>query len=465
MDLIQRTVSGTIKRADGSVWAGAQLAFSPVNSANDDTLDFIVPNATVNVQTDSAGVFTLDLYTVTGSFQNYYVRLPQGELIEFTLQGDAATAVDLADLLAIAASAQEIVIRHASTTVIGGIRVDGVTIEIDGDGIISVVGSGGVTDHGDLTGLADDDHGQYLTQGRGDARYYTEAESDVLLALKQPIDADLTTIAALAPADDAVLQRKAGAWTGRTPAQLKTDLNLLPPDMTLFGLPQLSDIEIVPVFMNLAAGDNDFYTVPADKKAMAGQVHVRNNAGGTLSRFLKAKIAGVYHRISNGGTLAVNTSTITGSPHVFNAGEIFAITYGSINMAAQSGIWLFPDTHPLKTLRINSLDLTQQVLYTVPAGKKAFILNSTSPATFAGSPFIQAINDAGVNHTLTFWHVPSGGIIENATKIHTTAAIANAGGALVPVPIALFEGDQIVVQSSDATAGCSVWLTVFEIAV
>lgn len=32
-------------------------------------------------------------------------------------------------------------------------------------------GTGGVSDHGDLTGLADDDHPQYLTQPRGDARY------------------------------------------------------------------------------------------------------------------------------------------------------------------------------------------------------------------------------------------------------------------------------------------------------
>ncbi|WP_212718910.1 hypothetical protein, partial [Blastococcus sp. CCUG 61487] len=32
-------------------------------------------------------------------------------------------------------------------------------------------GEGGVSDHGALTGLADDDHPQYLTQGRGDARY------------------------------------------------------------------------------------------------------------------------------------------------------------------------------------------------------------------------------------------------------------------------------------------------------
>ena len=53
-------------------------------------------------------------------------------------------------------------------------------------------GSGGVTDHGALTGLADDDHAQYHNDARGDARYsllahnhdsvyYTESEIDALL--------------------------------------------------------------------------------------------------------------------------------------------------------------------------------------------------------------------------------------------------------------------------------------------
>jgi hypothetical protein len=40
----------------------------------------------------------------------------------------------------------------------------------------------------------------------------------------QPLDADLTAIAALTPTNDDVLQRKAGAWVNRTIAQLITDL-------------------------------------------------------------------------------------------------------------------------------------------------------------------------------------------------------------------------------------------------
>lgn len=42
----------------------------------------------------------------------------------------------------------------------------------------------------------------------------------------QPLDSDLTTIAALTPTDDDFLQRKAGGWTNRTIAQVKTDLGL-----------------------------------------------------------------------------------------------------------------------------------------------------------------------------------------------------------------------------------------------
>jgi hypothetical protein len=39
-------------------------------------------------------------------------------------------------------------------------------------------GSGGATAHAELSGLANDDHPQYLTQARGDARYDTTAEVD-----------------------------------------------------------------------------------------------------------------------------------------------------------------------------------------------------------------------------------------------------------------------------------------------
>ena len=43
---------------------------------------------------------------------------------------------------------------------------------------------------------------------------------------KQAVDADLTAIANLAPANDDLIQRKGGAWTNRTLRQVKADLSL-----------------------------------------------------------------------------------------------------------------------------------------------------------------------------------------------------------------------------------------------
>jgi hypothetical protein len=57
----------------------------------------------------------------------------------------------------------------------------------------------------------------------------------------QTLDSDLTAIAGLSPTDNDVLQRKSGAWTNRTPAQLKTDLSLAKADVGLGNADNTSD--------------------------------------------------------------------------------------------------------------------------------------------------------------------------------------------------------------------------------
>lgn len=64
-----------------------------------------------------------------------------------------------------------------------------------------------------------------------------------LLNDKQPIDVDLTDISALNPNDNDILQRKAGAWTNRTPAQLKSDLALSKGDVGLGNVDNTSDVD------------------------------------------------------------------------------------------------------------------------------------------------------------------------------------------------------------------------------
>ena len=58
---------------------------------------------------------------------------------------------------------------------------------------------------------------------------------------KQALDSDLTAIAAIAPSNDDVIQRKSGAWTNRTMAQVKTDLALTKSDVGLSNVDNTAD--------------------------------------------------------------------------------------------------------------------------------------------------------------------------------------------------------------------------------
>jgi|GEM_PF-3052361 len=83
--------------------------------------------------------------------------------------------------------------------------------------------SAGVSDHGVLTGLGDDDHTQYLNNTRGDARYYTQAAIDTALASKaatshshtasQISDSTATGRSVVTAADAAAARTAIGAGT------------------------------------------------------------------------------------------------------------------------------------------------------------------------------------------------------------------------------------------------------------
>jgi uncharacterized protein (UPF0303 family) len=57
-------------------------------------------------------------------------------------------------------------------------------------------------------------------------------DSTVAASSYQPLDSDLTSIAGITPSNDDIIQRKAGAWTNRSIAQVKTDLSISNVDNT-----------------------------------------------------------------------------------------------------------------------------------------------------------------------------------------------------------------------------------------
>lgn len=134
---------------------------------------------------------------------------------------DGQRVIDLVDIVPVAEPSGGTV-QLVSGRGIASMTVDGTNhliitysdLQTQDAGVIPV----GVTDHGDLSGLADDDHPQYHTNARGDARYaglvhthddryYTIGEVDSALVDK----ADASALAA--KADDSVVVKLTGAQT------------------------------------------------------------------------------------------------------------------------------------------------------------------------------------------------------------------------------------------------------------
>lgn len=77
----------------------------------------------------------------------------------------------------------------------------------------------------------------------GQTRVLTMADRNVDMAnfFDKTVDTNLNAINLLAPSNDDIIQRKAGAWTNRTPAQFKTDLVLVKGDVGLGNVDNTSD--------------------------------------------------------------------------------------------------------------------------------------------------------------------------------------------------------------------------------
>lgn len=121
------------------------------------------------------------------------------------------------------------VVEDTSPQLGGNLDLNGKNIT--GIGNINITGTGAFSDDvtvPDEAYNATDWNASLEVPTKNAVRDYLELLTGTTLpATYQPLDSDLTAIAALAPANDDIVQRKAGAWTNRTMAQLIADLSAL----------------------------------------------------------------------------------------------------------------------------------------------------------------------------------------------------------------------------------------------
>lgn len=119
-------------------------------------------------------------------------------------------------------------------------------------------------------------------------------------ALYQPVDADLTAIAALSPSNDDIIQRKAGAWTNRTMAQLAADI----PVASLSGTKANFDAACSDGNFAYASDLASYQPLDADLTALAGVT----SAADKVPYFTGSGTASVADFSSVGRTLVGQTT-------------------------------------------------------------------------------------------------------------------------------------------------------------
>lgn len=215
----------------------------------------------------------------------------------------------------------------------------------------------------------------------------------------QGLDSDLTAIAAIAPSNDDIIQRKAGAWTNRTPAQLKTDLVLVKADVGLGNLTNLLQLVAANNLSDLAnAGTARTNLGLGTLATQSGTFSGTSSGTNTGDQDLSGLVPNT--RTVNGQALSSNVtvSTITG-----NAGTATALqTARNINGVAFDG--------------------SANITVTAAAG-------TLSGATLASGVTASSLTSFGASPSLTtpLLGTPTSGTLTNCTGLPIASGISGLG--------------------------------------
>lgn len=129
----------------------------------------------------------------------------------------------------------------------------------------------------------------------------------------QAYNAALAAIAALTPSDDDVLQRKSGAWTNRTPAQLAADLSI-------------DSLNLIGTLTTTSGATQALTDIPATYK------------------HLVCVVSGVSHNSGSAASLNVELSSTNGSSYgspnnvTISSGESASVTWYGVVRIYRTGV-------------------------------------------------------------------------------------------------------------------------------
>jgi hypothetical protein len=227
----------------------------------------------------------------------------------------------------------------------------------------------------------------------------------------------------------------------------------------------------VGITLNSIIGNNDLYTVPANRCALITDVICTNPTAGAITYYPQIKIGGNYFPLGesktesaggighNYGMYSINFS----SPIVLNAGESFSIN--AITTAGGSfwtNIVEYDATSKLQRAFISAWSTGNNTLITVPANK-GLVIGSIGFAA-VNNPTVEIhginyVNLSGGTRTLNgIYAVPNAGAPSTQNQIAGSNSIINGNGFCKYFHGGLNPGDSIVLNIDAGTATQFAWL-------
>lgn len=226
------------------------------------------------------------------------------------------------------------------------------------------------------------------------------------------------------------------------------------------GRPLVSNVSFPVVRKSsMAVGENDMYTVPSGRRLFLGQVYCYNTTGSAIIMYPSIKVSGVYYRLAANQSISANNTGQTNALYIAEAGEIVSINAAAVGLNGWFTCWEFPDTVNWKSSKLLSLSSGDNLLYTVPSGKNAIVMDSLG----TGGGNLQYINSSGVSRSVYHHIVPNGQSVGSDYKLRNVITVTNGSKQFLGAAATLESGDFLSVNTDAATATQIVWVNVLEI--
>ncbi len=298
--------------------------------------------------------------------------------------------------------------------------------------------------------------------------------STELIGVIDAFTGELAAIAALTPTNNDVLQRKSGAWTNRTMAQLKTDLSLTKSDVGLGSVDNTADAAKAVLTAtewatarNLAGNsvDGSANVAFANKFIVQGTT----DSGLSAAQFLGALSTGIVKNTTSTGVLSIavagtdyvapggalgtpSSGTLTNATGLPIAGISATGTKNSTTYLRGDGTWATPSgSGDASTNTASSVD-SEVVLFSGTGGKTLKRATGSGIAVLTSGVLSVVTAPAGAVVGTTDAQSLSSKTLSNPTVTGYTESVVAIGNTGTSKTISLASG---TVQTATLTGSCT----------